>query len=319
MNNPQPQKSFFFSCLLISFLIFATAGSSLSQDIIDIQKNEDSLVRIAKKIALADNDHQLKKYNDDFLNLFKATLEIRGSVDYQFDSLKMISGLTDPKRKLRIFTWQLETADKQYQYFGFVQFWDKGVVKVFPLIDTMGNAGKDIESIRFDRNWYGVVYYDLMISEKGDTIILTLLGRRSLSERIYRKVIDFISISGNGFIQFGNSSMFSGYANPGARAIFDYPREVPLTLKFENFIYLKGKRTKKEMIVFNRFSNQSSVINKDIPIPDYGVFDGFVYSDGLWKFIKNIDLRTDNEMLPKRKKKKPKLDLFEPANPKNHK
>lgn len=299
-----------FLKLIISLSILYS-NSSFSQDFSLIRKNEDSLALLVKKISASENDLEQKQYNLVFRDLLKTTLEIPNSMDYPFDSLNMLSELSDKEKGIRIFTWQLETQNQQYQYFGLIRFSASGKIVVIPLSDTVFDHAPGERDILSDQKWYGSIYYDFRIHEINDTTVLTVLGRRRLSDQVFRKSIEFISIAENGSILFGKRNLLKNYPKPVSRAFFDYPVEIPLTLRFEKEAFVKGKKKSRLMIVFHRLVNDRVIDKYNMPIPDYETFDGFVFGNNSWNYIRDIDLRVDNEKLPKREKKKPELNLFE--------
>ena len=86
---------------------------------------EDTLVKLHKEILLEKNTIVKYQKNEGLLYLLEEVLGQRNSIQYPFDSLKTISVLTSPDKKVRLFTWYLIDDDGFYDHFGYIQAYNE--------------------------------------------------------------------------------------------------------------------------------------------------------------------------------------------------
>lgn len=301
--------------LMTPFLILLLKGIQpvFSQEKMVKCPQEDTLLVLRNQISANIPDSLKLKYNFRFIELLRECLMSPDAISYSFDSLKFLSVLTHEKHHVRLITWQLEMSGPEYCYFGLFSYQSGSKSVVVSLSDTTIHRKPDEKAVYEKRDWYGAVYYDLNVTRRMNSTVVTLLGRRNLTGRISRKIIDFASINEAGDLLFGNRNMLiMNHQNEIARLFFDYPSEIPLTLKFEDTRYVKGKPKKQKLIVFHRLTRQDYFDQYNMPVPDYEFFDGFVFQEGHWQFIQDVDLRTRSSGLPEKKRREKNTDLFGP-------
>ena len=86
---------------------------------------EDTLKYLHNKIVFTQDDNAKLNFSNSFKNILNEVLEFDNSFQYPFDSLKNISRLYSPDKKLRIYNWFLEKENKEIIYYCIVQYYDK--------------------------------------------------------------------------------------------------------------------------------------------------------------------------------------------------
>ena len=98
---------------------------------------EDSIIQIHKSMLSEPRMEIRYQKNEQLLYLIEEVLNKKNSFSYKFDSLKTISVLTSPNKKVRIFTWYLIDDRNNCEYFGFLQTYNEQSNRymLYPLID----------------------------------------------------------------------------------------------------------------------------------------------------------------------------------------
>ncbi len=148
----------------------------------------------------------------DFIPQFRKTLQIEGSYNYPFDSLKAIKILSPPDNKFRIFNWTLKFDNESagldrvlFRYYGAIQFRNRDSIELVPLFDGKRfiERGMEEDTILSNEGWYGVQYFDAGIfRSKGKTyyILLGWDGNDFISDK---KVIEPLWFDEEGMPRFG--------------------------------------------------------------------------------------------------------------------
>jgi hypothetical protein len=214
-----------------------------SQDIPEFREFEDSLVVLSETIFQGKTDAEKYHANELFINLFSDALSLNNSFKYPFDSLKLIKILVAPDRKFRIMTWMIAREEGTYEYFGFIQSFSrrKDDYEVYPLTDLSEQMEAPETKVLDHKNWYGAVYYEIILTRDGNSRYYTLLGWDGNNPLIRRKIIEVITLRSNGMPRFGQSLFRYNQSNL-KRIIFEYSSLATMNLRYEEQHYLIKKR-----------------------------------------------------------------------------
>lgn len=277
---------------------------------------EDSIIKLHKEILLEQNIILKYQKNEDLLFLMEEAIQQKNSINYAFDSLKTISVLTSPDKKVRIFTWYLIDEEGTHDHFGYIQAYneDKNRFMVFTLTDKWRQIPNP-ESRTLDYlSWFGAVYYDIIQTEVNNKKYYTLLGWNGGNLFSQYKVIDVLSFNNRGNPILG-AFIFRAYGKgKPARIVFEYAKRSSLTLIYDKQ-QLTQRSTKKTkghyryqidtisspMIVFERLIPMDESLQE---IPQYrvgesSINDAFIEKDGRWHFKQNVIARNPDKPLPK--------------------
>ena len=276
--------------ILHSFFLY----SQVKEEFIKI---EDSLKVLGKIILNGENDFVKYNANEKFLTLLESALITDKSFEYPFDSLKTIALLTSSDNKFRIFNWNLRKADFTYEYFGFIQAWDKKQKKriIFPMKDNSEKIEKPETQALDNLNWYGAHYYKLILNKSGGKKYYTLLGWDGNDKITQKKIIDVLYFNSKDKPVFG-APIFKYNKKTYRRIIFEYSATTSMSLKFEKQYMLHGKK-KRKMIVFDRLSPLDPQLTGQYQFyfPETNLFDAFLFKYGKWTLIKDVDARMAKE------------------------
>jgi hypothetical protein len=305
----------------------------LSQNTDYFIKAEDSLKYYSEKVLSSDQENDKSINNRLFTKLFIKVLNQDDSYSFPFDSLKKISKLTAPDNTFKIFTWGYKKDDGTYSYSGVIRQREAEVKKVIVLKDRSDMIeNPEIQSLNQD-NWYGAIYYQIVLTKKEGKKYYTLLGWDGNNFLTQKKLIDVIWFRSNDRVVFG-ANIFKKYKDKAQRVIFEFSSRCTMRLHYEKQMVRVVKRSKDKkstsekvkksnMIVFDRLSpidNRTSSSMADLTgqyqfyAPETNIVDAFVFENGRWVLFKDVDAR--NPETPKKKKsKKGKSKTSPPKNP----
>lgn len=264
---------------------------------------EDSIINIHQEILNEKNSTVRYQKNEKLLQLFNDVLKQRNSINYNFDSIKTISILTSPDKKVRIITWFLIDDDGTHDYFGYLQAYnsDKGKYAVYPLIDRKSKIVNPSMQILSTTTWFGALYTQLIQIKDDDRTYYTLIGWNGGNVFSQFKVIEILSIN-KGKPVFG-ANIFRNYAKRTVRVVFEYAPVGKFHLKYEKQSYTRASKKKKKkndkteidtiytnMIIFDRLIPMDEYLQK---LPQYYVGesslnDAFIEQDGKWYFKPDV-------------------------------
>lgn len=315
--------------IILTFFVifFGSAFFTNAQKYTVINQYEDTLKVLARDILYAKNDFIKYDANEKFILTLQNALKLEHSFNYPFDSLISIAILRSPDNSFRIFNWNLPKADGTYEHFGIIHTYKLGKDKyeVYVLDDKSDVIENPETQILSHDNWYGAHYYKLIKKTSGKKKYYTLLAWDGNNITSTKKIIEVLSFKSNGKPVFG-AYIFRRYKKKTRRVILEYSSTVMVSLKYDNqsfYVLKKSKRKKRNirkvnewMIVFDRLSPMDPNLKGQYQfyVPETNIFDGFVFHNGKWNFIKEVDARNPDKNSKKKHFKKLEYDLFPPKN-----
>ncbi len=273
-----------------------------------ITEAEEQLKELFDMMISSDDDEVRINSGVNFSALFHQTLTLDGSFKHPFSLLSNLSKLTSSDEKLRIFTWNLPLHSGMNRFYGLIQInsTETDPLIVVDLMDQGDKIANPEAEILFPEMWYGAIYYKLItLQTVYDQVFYTLLGWRGENMLMTSRLIDILTISSAGEISFGKT-VFCDYAeSKPTRILFRHSANVTMSLRYEEqsvatnkkwharrkeFSY---KREKAWLIVCDRLvpANPQLEGQYEYYIPAGDVMDGFIFKEGCWNFIKQIDAR----------------------------
>ncbi|MFW5777723.1 MAG: hypothetical protein ACOCW7_00995 [Bacteroidota bacterium] len=263
---------------------------------------EDSLKNMTERILLKEHDFERLTINHEFNLYFKQALEKKGSFDYPFDSLTNVSKLRSPDNSFRIITWFVPLSGNSFEFFGFFQYHDsrRDEYYLYTLTDKRP-AQNNIEYETVEpENWYGAYYTELIHEKHNRKDYYTLLGWRSDNPLTRKRIIEPIRVMSKGKPSFGRP-VFRYKDNKLRRIIFEYSSRVSMSVAFTQATTEEYRRG-VDMILFDRMMPQKEFLKGKYQfyIPEANVFDGFVFEEGNWVFMPDVDARNPSRVAPQR-------------------
>ena len=279
------QQIFILTLILNSSVLYALQP--------DFRMHEDSLKQIMLQIIEPEHDFERLAINHDFKEYLTRVLEMEGSMDYPFDSLLIVSRLTSPEKTFRIMSWYVPLSDSNFEYFGFFQ--SRASVNEEPRLYILRDNAKNIEDPMFETldhdNWYGAYYTDLIHRRHRGTDSYLLLGWRGDNPLTRKRIIEPIRLMGKGRPSFGQP-VFRYEKNNHRRIIFEYSAKVSMSINYESHAVGQSRRP-QEIIIFDRMAPTHSFLkgHYQFYVPETNIFDAFVFEEGNWIFVPDIDAR----------------------------
>lgn len=290
--------------LFLYILLFQIGLSTYAQKQTEFRNWEDSLIALRDQVMAEPDETARLSLNEDFMTTLEEVLQLPGSFDYGWDSLRNISVLTAPDNSFKIFTWYVIKRDFSYDNFGFIQVYNPSRYKavLFPLYDKRTTIDYPKTLIGNHNRWYGAVYYQLIPIKEKNFTYYTLLGWNGNNLFSNQKIIEILHFNKEMVPIFG-ARIFKGYTERVSRIIFDYAKDASMHLGYENQEYMvsTGKYNPKTqqsdyksiispMIIFDELIPRDENAPK-IPaymVPESSLNQGFVQEDGQWVFYKRV-------------------------------
>jgi hypothetical protein len=240
---------------------------------------EDSLKSLGNKVINHPEALERKNSNYVFIRTLVSALQVSGSYNYPFDSVKAITILNAPDNKFRIMTWHVMNSDGSYRFYGAIQM-NSPALKLLPLEDYSPLLKNPEDSVVDNHKWYGAQYYKI-VAVNTATPYYVLIGWKGNTDRSTKKVIDVISFKNEKPV-FG-AAIFDGNGKTRRRVIFEYNRLASMILR-----YVPTQAT----IVFDHLSPPEPKMKGkfDTYGPDM-TYSGYRLKEGRWTYVDNIDLR----------------------------
>lgn len=289
--------------LSIFLSIFLLAGiSNISPAQTDFTAHEDSLKRMMMRIIEPEHDFERLAINYEFKTYFEKVLQKEGSFDYPFDSLVVISRIKAPDESFRIFSWYVPLQDSKFEYFGFFQSHQSGGegYQLFTLTDKAFELTDPQFETLDHENWYGAYYTDLIHKTHRRKDYYLLLGWRGDNPLTRKRVLEPIRVMGKGRPSFGNP-MFRYENNRHRRIIFEYSAKASMVMRYESHV-LEQSRRPQDIIIFDRMAPSHSFLKGSYQfyVPETNIFDAFMFDEGKWIFVPDVDARNPQRRPPPR-------------------
>ncbi|MBX7107854.1 MAG: hypothetical protein K1X61_04315 [Chitinophagales bacterium] len=286
------QPVFFTALMMLFSVLFSPPllAQRTPENTQHLMQYEDSLRQLSDIIL--DGGEQGIRQNAcySFIRKLVNALQLPGSFDYPFDSLKRISILVADDKSFRIFNWQLPLASGKQRYFGAIQLRDDAELKLFPLYDYSDNMLHPEDTITNSERWYGALYYRMLTVKGHGKKYFMLFGWDGNNLRSNKKVLEVLSFTkekepvfGAAIFDFGKHSE----RNDIKRFMLEYKKDAEVSLNYDADL---------QMITFDHLIPQDPS-TKDLPftyVPD-GSYDAFSWKHGKWNFIDNIFTSTMQE------------------------
>lgn len=268
--NIRPKRIIGVIILVIVTLcnIIAQPSNSIPQ----FEKEINNLFAQISKLSAFDKDSAAER----LLNLIDTSIQLNGSFDYPFDSIKKIGKIYSPDRQLRIYSWNIPIGVDKNLYYSIIHYISKQDKKYKTI--KMRGTGKQYDSLTVE-NWPGALYYEIAETKHAGEKYYTLLGFDFGNLLTNKKVIDVVTIDKFNEFRFCRSLIkYDGKMTD--RIVFEFSEKVSMMLKYNQ---------KLDMIVFDHLSPEKPSLEGNFQYygPDFS-YDGLKFDKGIWVHQKNI-------------------------------
>lgn len=292
------------SAFLLFFLILSFQSFSISNpDTLNLSQAEKILKALGDSVLKGSSDSVRNLNNLELNELLGKILQKSESFSYGFDSVKAISTCKSPDEKLRFYNWvQPVLETNSYKVFGYLQVYNSKLktVKVIELKDGEHDNYESAKKKLTRDNWYGAIYYNIILKKNKKQAVYTLLGWRGVSNKTTKKIIDVLTFENDipvfGAKIFSASNNFlptGGENQKKMRIIFEYNAQAVMSLNYDK---------KKDWIVFDRIAPAKANLKgmEEFYGPVF-VYDAFKWEKGIWKGIADVDAKNKTDDIPKNK------------------
>jgi len=270
------KRLIFILFILISSVIKSNADNPL-------KSYEDSLNYYFSLISTEKSDQKKVEHNNEILRIFREILQFEESFDFHFDSLSFVGVIYSPDYKLKIINWNLPYNNRTHKYFGFIQYKKSNRnVLSYELIDNSAKIKNPEIAILNHENWYGALYYKIIVNKHFGETYYTLLGADLNNLLTKKKLIEILYFDRKNEPVFG-SNVFKNRNQTVSRIIFEFNAQSNMVLTYDE---------EKEMIIYDHLSpSRPSLVGQyEFYGPDFS-YDGLKFEHGIWNSYPDIDVR----------------------------
>ncbi|MFO7842336.1 MAG: hypothetical protein R6V16_00880 [Bacteroidales bacterium] len=271
------------ACFILFTVFYFSPAKSYAQE---ISVYSDSLKHYFSLMAQERDDDKKEELNKKITEYFRKALAQDDSFDYNFSSLKYIGDIRSEDDKLRIITWNLPYYDGTHQYFGFIQYKkNRWKTLTYELTDRSEQIKNPEYEILSHKNWYGALYYQIIVNNHRRDDYYTLLGSDLNDLHSKRKLVEILQFDQNDHPVFG-APVFKNREKKLARVIFEYSAQANMGLTYDE---------DKEMIIYDHLSPFRPSLKGKYQFygPDFS-YDGLKFENGIWNTYHDIDVRNYN-------------------------
>ena len=265
---------------LILFFLISCVSLKAQQSDVFVSYSED-FNKFFNAALVSDND-SLKIVNVEKAALvLEQALKEKEAFEYKFEDLKNVSVLFSPDNKIKVMTFGIAMISGGFKYYGFVMYYRGKTVTVTRLSE--GNKDrKNIEKADMQAdNWYGAVYYDICQFGDAKHTVYALCGWDGADIFINRKVLEQVEIGVYGELRFGGKFK-TETSQDDSRVIFSYTEKAAMSLKFDKKL---GIIIADHLNALPQYRGNPRFYGPDM------TFDGYYYSDGVWHYEADIDVK----------------------------
>jgi len=196
-------------------------------------------------------------------------LQVPGSFDYPFDSVRYMFKFTPPDKSFRLYNWHINFIDNTFRFYGVLQMNNPDSLEIYPLYDRVEDALLHSEdTVLTQEGWYGAQYFRLIQKTIDRQKHYILLGWDGFKRMANRKVIDVLTFNEKGEPRFGAPIFKVGKALK-KRIIFVYSDDATMQVEYN---------PRKDVIAYDNLvpPNKRSRGIEHTYIPD-GTYSYFVF------------------------------------------
>lgn len=296
--------------LNLFFLLLLLNGSLLFSQ--DLSSHENQLLSLLDAVRSAKNDVEKTEANAAFKTRLYQVIQLPSAMDYPFAKLQSIGTVKSPDNYFRFFNWNVEQDDNTQKYYCYILRYDekKKENNIIELIDNSLMMEPEPADYLDENNWYGALYYKIILTKKSGKTIYTLLGYDANNAMSHIKLIDAISFT-NSHVRLG-SPIFRYKDKTYKRMFFEHSKKSVMSMTYSE---------EREKIIFDHLSPESPTMEgfKEFYVPDMS-YDAFKMEGNKWvleediiainkksndpKTVVSYDLDKDGNMVESKKKSK---------------
>ncbi len=271
----------------IIFFLFVTPWiyGQENIDVFSILQSEKKLREHFEQLRTDITDAEKDSLNSAIIDIFSSILIHNESFFYPWHELEMIGKVNSNDMLVNLFTWHIEKSNKEYLYYGILQYRISGKKKkdkilIFPLTDKSKSLKNPEKLLLTPENWYGSLYYSISTFTYRKKTWYALTGFDFNNEFSHKKCIEILHFEHNKPVFGGEIKLEKDKIT---RLILEYSSNVVLSLRYDARI---------KQLVFDHLVPLEPVFKGfyRFYVPD-GSYDGIKFNKGSFIFENDIDAR----------------------------
>jgi hypothetical protein len=265
----------------IFILLFVASVNAQEPEYMELVKAEAALEDLFTQLY-ADTLSKPQPILERIQEIMPEALAISGSMEYPWSKLNRIGVIPSGDDKMKFFTWHVMDDLDHYRYFGYIQVGlKKGQVSVYELVDNHKEQRNVQKLQQSTENWYGKLYYKVIIRKYKRKFFYTVLGMDFNNRRSTIKTIEAVTLQRHK-PQFVRELFFDG-RDLVDRMVLEYSSQVAMSVRYDPGVQMI---TLDHLVPFHPIYNG----NYEFYGPE-GSYDGFEFDAGTWIFREDIDAR----------------------------
>ena len=257
---------------------------------------ESRLQSLAEKALSGENDSLRAESNKLLIEELEELLLLDGSYYYDFENLDKINILPSGDKKFRLFNWVLPKMDGSFEYFAFLQFYNKRKKEshFYQLVDVSDSIDNPSYQMLSNGNWYGALYFDIIHTKFQKEDYYTFLAWDGNNAQTTKKIIDVLHFDEENRPIFG-APIFKMNDGTRYRIILEYTSGASTTMNY---------REKDQTILYDHLVplDGAEIGMYEFYVPSLS-YDGLSFKNGKWRFTEDIPAYNDKRQDAKQSKR----------------
>lgn len=278
---------------LISFFVSPYIKAQSDSDFLFFESRLQSLAEMALS---GENDSMREESNKLLIEELEELLLLDGNYHYDFKNIDKINILPSSDKKFRLFNWVLPKMDGTFDYFAFLQFYNKRKKEshFYKLVDVSDSIDNPSYQMLNNGNWYGAFYFDIIHTKFQKKDYYTFLAWDGNNAQTTKKIIDVLHFDEENRPIFG-APIFKMNDGTHYRIILEYTSGASTTMNY---------REKDQTILYDHLVPLDGV---EIGMYEFYVpslsYDGLSFKNGKWRFIEDIPVFNNKRQDAKQSKR----------------
>ena len=268
---------------ILCFCIILTISTGHARAQSEIKDTPRTLEKQFSRLSKYPADNERLRINDSIRSIIDSYVRSDTVLKHRFNNIRNLGQITSPDNLIKIVTWNLVLDSGQSRYYCyFIRKAERGKInKVYALSAPYRDEPIRTDTIYYQKNWYGALYYDIKPCPTDNNISWVLLGINYSNPLVSTKMIDVLSFTPEDSIIFGRKWFVTG-EDVRFRDVFQYSSTGIMSLRF---------KTDKSIIFDHLVPISPEYANDRQYYGSHYSFDAYNFKNGLWKLSVNVDVR----------------------------
>lgn len=276
----------------LSLLLFVCFQFTWAQTDEDFVFFESRLQTLANKILIEESD-SLKRVASELLKEdLEELLLLKGSFQYEFESIEQLSILKSSDNKIKIYNWVIPLKDGTFEYCAYIQFLKKRKQQSFVALEDISAFVSHEHDKEFTNgDWFGALYFELLHNKFNKKDYYTLIGWDGNDSLTTKRIVDILHFEEDEIPIWGAPII---KMNDGThhRMVLEYSKKTSARMNYNADL---------EYIIFDHLSPMegAQIGMYEFYVPSLS-FNGLTFKNGKWRFVEDVPAFNDKSLDGKR-------------------